>query len=242
MSVYTTEVRYICESLSGLTESTGINGIDNCIKLSIPKIFEDFPIFDENYREILNQAFINYYMFREIAFVNPQIFKIKLNQRFDLIMRNKYNDLYKAKMTDFNPLFNVDMTETYEHTIENTNNATLTGNNKTNSKSNITSNTTDNITSENTLKNTSNTTNNTSNSNTTTNTNNNTVTSTSTDNSSSDNTLSNNKTNNTNNLQLNSSFPSEELTENDISDNLFLDSAIKQKIIHQKIQVIRVKT
>ena len=39
--------------------------------------------------------------------------------------------------------------------------------------------------------------------------------------------MSNNKTNNTNNLQLNSSFPSEELTENDISDNLFLDSAIK---------------
>ena len=41
---------------------------------------KDYEIFDENYREILNQAFINYYMFREIAFVNPQIFKIKLNQ------------------------------------------------------------------------------------------------------------------------------------------------------------------
>ena len=47
MSKYTTEVRYLCESLSGLTESTGYNGITAAITAAAPQIFSfDFPIWD----------------------------------------------------------------------------------------------------------------------------------------------------------------------------------------------------
>ena len=44
MSKYTTEVRFICESLAGNSESVGGNGIDNVIQSAIPKIF-DFDFF-----------------------------------------------------------------------------------------------------------------------------------------------------------------------------------------------------
>ena len=81
---------------------------------------KDYEIFDENYRPILNQAILDFYKFREIGYINPIQWKDRLNQRMRLIMRNKYNALYKAKMTNFNPLFNVDMTETFTHEISNT--------------------------------------------------------------------------------------------------------------------------
>lgn len=109
MSVYTTEVRYICESLSGLTESTGINGIDNCIKLSIPKIFDDFPIFDENYREVLETKILQHFYFREIGFETFALWKFKLNEKLNLIMPY-YNKLYLAEKKIDNPLNNVDYT------------------------------------------------------------------------------------------------------------------------------------
>ena len=109
MSVYTTEVRYICESLSGLTESTGITGIDNCIKLSIPKIFDDFPIFDENYREVLETKILKHFYFREIGFETFALWKFKLNEKLNLIMPY-YNKLYLAENKIDNPLNNVDYT------------------------------------------------------------------------------------------------------------------------------------
>ena len=51
MSKYTTEVRFICETVSGHTDSTGFDDVDTVIADAIPKIFNfDFPIFDESYR------------------------------------------------------------------------------------------------------------------------------------------------------------------------------------------------
>ena len=84
---------------------------------------KDYPIFDENYREVLNNAILNYYMMHEIGWINPAVFKHFLNTRMDLIMRNKYNALYKAKSIEFNPLYNVEMHETFTRKVENKNNA-----------------------------------------------------------------------------------------------------------------------
>lgn len=78
---------------------------------------DKYEIFDENYRPILNKAILDYYRWREICFEMPALWKERLNARMDLIMRNKYNELYKLKQLDFNPLHNVDMTETYTHEI-----------------------------------------------------------------------------------------------------------------------------
>ena len=152
--------------------------IENNVDLGL----KDYEIFDENYRQILNNSIIEYYRFREIGFINPAVFINRLNYRIDLIMRNKYNALYKAKMTEFNPLYNVEIHETFSHEISNT------ADNTSNSKSNSTNNTSS---------------------------------------------LSNSKdntniiTDNTG-LNLNSTFPSEEMTVGDLTDNIFVDSASKQ--------------
>ena len=54
MSKYTTEVRFICEQKSGLTESVGFNNINNVLDKSWDKIFtKNWEIFDESYRKIL---------------------------------------------------------------------------------------------------------------------------------------------------------------------------------------------
>lgn len=84
---------------------------------------KDYPIFDENYRPILNKAILDSYMMHEIGWINPAVFKHFLNTRMDLIMRNKYNALYKAKSIEFNPLYNVDMHETFTRKVDNKNNA-----------------------------------------------------------------------------------------------------------------------
>lgn len=146
MSVYTTEVRYICETLSGLTESTGINGIDNCIKLSIPKIFDDFPIFDENYREALETKILKHFYFREIGFETFALWKFKLNEKLNLIMPY-YNKLYLAEKKIDNPLNNVD------YTINRTGNDNINRNTTANDTENNTQNTTTANTGKSTEKN-----------------------------------------------------------------------------------------
>lgn len=67
MSVYTTEVRYICEYEAGLIESTGYNDIDIVVEKSWDKIFKKFPIFDEAYRKTLCTKILMHYYTREIS-------------------------------------------------------------------------------------------------------------------------------------------------------------------------------
>lgn len=117
----------------------------------------DYPIFDEEYREILNNAILEHYKFREIGFQNPYLWRDRLRERMSLIMRNKYNELYKNKLVEFNPLHNIDLTETFTHEVKQ------------------------------------------------------------------------NDTTTSDNLGLTSIFPSEEMTENNLSDNLFVDNATKNK-------------
>lgn len=82
---------------------------------------QDYEIFDDNYREILNNRILDYYKFYEISFVNPIMFKDRLNQRMNLIMSTKYNAMFKAKAIEFDPLNNVKMTETFTRNISNEN-------------------------------------------------------------------------------------------------------------------------
>ena len=49
---------------------------------------KDYEIFDEAYREKLNNAIIEHYRFRNIGFIIPGMFKNRLNQRMNLIMRD----------------------------------------------------------------------------------------------------------------------------------------------------------
>ena len=92
MSKYTTELRYLIE-----------NDFDIGLK--------NYPIFDENYRELLNQKIINHYYFREIGMETAELFKRYLNTTMCEIMPY-YNQLYKSELLEFNPFYNVDKTVT----------------------------------------------------------------------------------------------------------------------------------
>lgn len=113
MAKYTTEVRSICESLSGLSESVGYSDIDKVIDGAVPKIFDfHYPIYDEAYRNVLNTKILMHYYTREIGLETVGLWKLKLRTRLNEIMPY-YNQMYKSAMLDFNPLYDTDITTTY---------------------------------------------------------------------------------------------------------------------------------
>lgn len=112
MSKYTTELRYICETEAGLIESVGYSKIKDVIAKAIPKIFDfDFPIFDENYRNILETKILKHYYTREIGLETYGLWKLKLDTKLNEIMPF-YNQLYKSALLEFNPLYEVDYSKT----------------------------------------------------------------------------------------------------------------------------------
>lgn len=75
-----------------------------------------YPIFDDDYREQLNNKIIEHFWFREIGQETPQLFKMLLNRTMNEIMPY-YNELYKSTLLDYNPLTNVDVTTTANRDI-----------------------------------------------------------------------------------------------------------------------------
>ena len=75
-----------------------------------------YPIFDENYRETLNNNILNHYYENEIGFETAPLFRFYLNQKLNEIMPY-YNELYKVqkKLIDDNLLLNnVNLTESLQ--------------------------------------------------------------------------------------------------------------------------------
>ena len=73
----------------------------------------NYPIFDENYRETLNNNILHHYYENEIGFETAPLFRFYLNQKLNEIMPY-YNELYKVqkKLIDNNLLLNnVNLTE-----------------------------------------------------------------------------------------------------------------------------------
>lgn len=93
---------------------------------------DTYPIFDEDYRETLNKAILDYYYMYEIGFETPALFKHYLNNKMELIMP-KFNALFEAqKQILENPLGNVNLTETLQRNVDNEaeSNSKSTGKNK----------------------------------------------------------------------------------------------------------------
>lgn len=93
---------------------------------------DDYPIFDEAYRETLNQAILDYYFMYEIGFETPYLFRHYLRTKMNLIMP-KFNALFEAQAQILaDPLGNVNLTETLGRNVENngTSSSASTGNNK----------------------------------------------------------------------------------------------------------------
>lgn len=140
MSVYTTEVRYICETEAGLISSSGYNDIDSVIDKSWNKIFSDFPIFDEEYREPLCKKILNHYYTREIGAETAALWKFWLNQKMREIMPY-YNKLYESERLKFDPFNDINLTR--EINEESSGNRNSSASNSSTSESTHTNNETD---------------------------------------------------------------------------------------------------
>lgn len=78
-----------------------------------------YPIFDETYRNTLNNNILNYYYESEIGVETAELFKKLLNDRMMLIMP-KYNIMYQAQeelIESENLLGNVNLTETMDKDV-----------------------------------------------------------------------------------------------------------------------------
>lgn len=116
MSRYTIELRYLIEGNYDLG-------------------LKDYPIFDESYREQLNNKIIQHYYFREIGFETEALFKNRLNQKMNEIMPY-YNQMYESSKLKIDPLSTIDLEEVFSRksktTGEGTSSTSGTGNNTSN--------------------------------------------------------------------------------------------------------------
>lgn len=114
MSKYTTELRFVCETAVGYEESQGYDRVEDIIQAAIPIIFNfDFPIFDENYRNVLCTKIIKHYYTREISEETLGLWRLRLNAKMNEIMPY-YNKLYEAWSNEFNPLYDTDITTNHQ--------------------------------------------------------------------------------------------------------------------------------
>lgn len=108
MSKYTTEVRFICESKSGLSESKGFGSVDEVLNGSWNKIFTSkVSFFDEEYRSVLCKKILKHYYLREIGCETVGIWLLWMNTKLEEIMPY-YNKLYESELIKFNPMYDVD--------------------------------------------------------------------------------------------------------------------------------------
>lgn len=109
MSKYTTELRFICETEAGLSDSVGYNGVANVISKARPKIFSfTYPIFDDAYKPTLETKILRHFYTREIGLETYGLWKLKLEAKMNEIMPY-YNQLYKSELIEFNPLYDTDI-------------------------------------------------------------------------------------------------------------------------------------
>lgn len=95
---------------------------------------DSYPIFDETYRNTLNQNILYHYYENEIGFETAPLFRFYLNQKLNEIMPY-YNELYKVqkKLIDENLLLNnVNLTEslTGSNTTQTNSESSSSSNNK----------------------------------------------------------------------------------------------------------------
>jgi hypothetical protein len=130
VSKYTTELRYIVENEKLFPPSVGQLSLTNILKeyplLSGDKIN---PLNNKIRRDELNEKIINHYYFREIGYETVPMFLFNLQKKLNEIMP-LYNQMYESIDLEINPIDNVNMTETFEHTISGNGTTTSTGTNR----------------------------------------------------------------------------------------------------------------
>lgn len=72
---------------------------------------DSYPIFDEDYRKILNAKIVDHYFNQEIGRETISMFRLSMRRRMNEIMPY-YNQLYLSEKIKIEPILNVDMTNT----------------------------------------------------------------------------------------------------------------------------------
>lgn len=138
MSKYTTELRFICESVTGHISSQSYAKTEAVIEKARGKIFDfDYPIFDDDYKPVLETKILRHYYFREIGFETYGLWKFHLQNKMNEIMPY-YNKMYNSELFEFNPLFNIDITRTKKNTNDSNKNTKQNDNSNTTFNSDIT--------------------------------------------------------------------------------------------------------
>ena len=115
--------------------------LNDLLNTDFKLMLNDYPIFDEAYRQILNEKIINHYRFYEIGFMSPDRFNFELWNTMNEIM-DFYNRMYEKVNNENFDIFNQNnLIETYEK--EGTQKSTLDSKGKNLSDTNSTSNTKD---------------------------------------------------------------------------------------------------
>ena len=122
MGNYTTQIRFICESIYENKHQqnpeeilpVGFNRIMTCIQESVNNVFAfDWPIFNEEYRVPLEVKILRHFYTREISEETFGLWQLRLCDRLNVIMPY-YNKLYESELLKFNPFYDVDLTTEHE--------------------------------------------------------------------------------------------------------------------------------
>lgn len=104
MSKYTLMIKDLVDDYSNNYDYT--KKIDERLEEARKYIFDfNYPVIDESTKARIERAILKHYYFMEIAFESVGIFKIKLNDRLNLIMP-RYNQLYKHQDNELSPYIN----------------------------------------------------------------------------------------------------------------------------------------
>ena len=108
MSIFTTEVRYICEHAAGYEESQGFGKVNKILRKTWRDVIpQEWEIFDEDYRGVLCQKILKHYYTREIGYETVGLWQLKIETKLNEIMPY-YNELYRSRLMQYDPFKDVD--------------------------------------------------------------------------------------------------------------------------------------
>lgn len=103
MSKYTITIKDIVNNYNLFDN---LKSIDEKLDTAREYIFDfNYPVIDDTTKKRIEVAILKHYYYREIAFETVGMFKIKLNDRLNLIM-SRYNALYEKQDLSLSPYIN----------------------------------------------------------------------------------------------------------------------------------------
>lgn len=97
----------------------------------------NYPLYDPQYKNVLETKIMEHYWFREIGLETYGKFKFFLNRKLNEIMPY-YNQLYKSATIEFNPMHDTDLRRVNDRTRDEKRDKLSTTNNKSNTVSDST--------------------------------------------------------------------------------------------------------